>query len=211
MIQAVFFDVGETLVSETEHWGQWADVLGIPRLTFFAALGYLIEKNRHHREVFELFGTTRAAAELERQKRGFVPREIQLADFYPDAIPCLRALKKAGFLVGISGNQPERTEAILRNLELPSDFLASSASWGVEKPDLGFFRRIVQLTKLEPNQIVYVGDRLDNDVLPAKALGIKTVFLERGAWGIIHAQRQEAKMADWHIHSLKGLEKLFSR
>jgi HAD superfamily hydrolase (TIGR01549 family) len=209
MIRAVFFDVGETLVCETEHWGQWADVLGIPRLTFFAAFGYLIEKNLHHRQIFELFGTTYSAAKLERQRLSIAPREIQLEDFYPDAILCLQSLKKAGFLVGISGNQPEHTESILRDLEIPCDFLASSASWGVEKPALEFFRRIVDLTKLEPYQIVYVGDRLDNDILPARALGMKTVFLERGAWGKIHAQRKEVQLADWHVQTLVGMEKLF--
>ena len=38
-IAAVVFDVGETLVDETEAWGDWADWLGVPRLTLFAALG----------------------------------------------------------------------------------------------------------------------------------------------------------------------------
>jgi HAD superfamily hydrolase (TIGR01549 family) len=209
MIQAVFFDVGETLVCETEHWEHWADVLGIPRMTFFAAFGYLIEHNLHHHQIFEIFGTTRAAAELERQKRGIAPREIKLADFYPDAILCLQALKKAGFLVGISGNQPERTESILRGLAIPCDFLASSASWGVEKPDPEFFRRIIKLTNLEPSQIVYVGDRLDNDILPPRELGMKTVFLERGAWGVIHARREAVRLADWHLQTLENLEQLF--
>lgn len=209
-IKAVFFDVGETLVSETEHWGHWADILKIPRMTFFAAFGYLIQTNQHHRKIFELFGTTREQAMLERERLAIAPREIELTDFYPDAILCLQDLQKAGFLVGISGNQPEHTESILRELGIPCNYLASSASWGVEKPDPAFFKRIIDLTKLEPGQIVYVGDRLDNDILPAKALGIKTVFLERGAWGIIHAQREEVKYADWHLQSLAGLAGLLT-
>ena len=53
-ITTVFFDVGETLVDETRQWGGWADWLGIPRLTFFAALGAVIERGQHHRRVFEL-------------------------------------------------------------------------------------------------------------------------------------------------------------
>ena len=54
-VRAVVFDVGETLVDETRVWGQWADWLGVPRLTFFAALGAIIERGGSHREVFELF------------------------------------------------------------------------------------------------------------------------------------------------------------
>ena len=205
MIKAVFFDVGETLINETEQWGQWADVLGISRLTFFAALGMVITNNWHHRKVFEVLGTTYQAALSEREKRGILAREIQATDFYADALPCLRQLQTAGIKIGIAGNQPEQTEHVLRRLELPLDYLASSATWGVEKPNLEFFKRIIQITKLEPHEIAYVGDRLDNDVLPAKAIGMKAIFLQRGPWGIIHASREEVQQADLHLHSLENL------
>jgi len=51
----VVFDLGETLVDETENWGGWADYLAVPRLTFFAALGAVIAARRPHTDVFELF------------------------------------------------------------------------------------------------------------------------------------------------------------
>jgi hypothetical protein len=53
IIQALFFDIGETLVDETRQWGEWADWLGVTRLTFFAALGATIERGDHHRHVFD--------------------------------------------------------------------------------------------------------------------------------------------------------------
>ena len=204
-IKAVFFDVGETLVSEDAPWGHWAEVLGVSRLTFFAALGFVISQNWHHRQVFEVLGTTYQAAVLKRERLEIAPREIQASDFYADALPCLEQLRQAGFQVGISGNQPERAETILLGLELPVNYLASSASWGVEKPDVQFFEKILALTGLEPQQVVYVGDRLDNDIVPARALRLKTVFLERGPWGVIHAQREEVRLADWHLRTLEGL------
>src|SRR5262249_59853466 len=43
-LRAIFFDVGETLVDETEVWGGWADWLGVPRLTFFAAMGAVLAR-----------------------------------------------------------------------------------------------------------------------------------------------------------------------
>ena len=36
MIEAVVFDVGETLVDETRAWSAWADHLGVPRLASIA-------------------------------------------------------------------------------------------------------------------------------------------------------------------------------
>ena len=48
-IELVAFDVGEVLVDETRQWGEWADRLGVSRLTFAAALGAVIAAGRHHR------------------------------------------------------------------------------------------------------------------------------------------------------------------
>ncbi len=204
-IKAVFFDIGETLVNEERQWGEWADLLEVNRLTFFAALGSVIERGEHHRKVFEQLGTTYQAAIKIRTLKGAAPHEIKLEDFYVDAIPCLERLHRAGYLIGLSGNQPAQTETILRELNLSVDFIASSTSWGVEKPDPKFFQRIIETVKLEPAQIAYVGDRLDNDVLPACDAGLFAVFLERGPWGAIHARRPEAARATAWIGSLDKL------
>ena len=58
-MKAVVFDVGETLVDETRAWGLYADRSGVSRLTFFAALGALIERRDDHRNVFQLLGIER--------------------------------------------------------------------------------------------------------------------------------------------------------
>ena len=54
-IRAVCFDVGETLIDETRHWGEWADFLGVPKLTLFTALGVTMERGQSLRRVFEIF------------------------------------------------------------------------------------------------------------------------------------------------------------
>jgi FMN phosphatase YigB (HAD superfamily) len=35
----------------------------------------------------------------------------------------------------------------------------------------------------EPDELAYVGDRVDNDILPALAAGIVAVHIRRGPWG----------------------------
>jgi FMN phosphatase YigB (HAD superfamily) len=205
-IKAVFFDVGETLVNEERQWGLWADYLGVTRFTFFAAMGAVIAQNLHHSKVFEIIqpGFDRKAANFERQKMG-IPDEILLSDFYPDAIACLQALKTRGFKVGLSGNQPARAEELLNSFGLPVDYIASSSSWGIEKPDVRFFQKILEITALEAHEVAYVGDRLDNDILPALELGMKAIFLRRGPWGFVHATRPEAARASLQLDSLEGL------
>lgn len=57
--------------------------------------------------------------------------------------------------------------------------------------------------------ILYVGDRLDNDVVPARAVGMRTAFLRRGPWGYIHAQLPQAALADVQVNSLDELARFF--
>ena len=71
MITTVVFDVGETLVDETRHWGEWADWMGVPRLTFFAVLGAVIDRGLPHRQVFELLQPGLDYAEAARQHLPF--------------------------------------------------------------------------------------------------------------------------------------------
>jgi HAD superfamily hydrolase (TIGR01549 family) len=204
-IQTVFFDIGETLVDETRQWGSWADWLGIPRMTFFGVLGGLIERGEHHRRVFELLrpGIDLAYERAARAAAGH-SEHFERSDFYPDAIPCLEALRRAGYRIGLAGNQPEGVEELLRALDLPVDLIASSASWGVEKPSPEFFRCVAALAGVPPANIAYVGDRVDNDVAPAAA-GMVAVFLRRGPWGFLQAEHPDAARACFRLDSLDAL------
>src|SRR5262245_26505518 len=96
-VEAVVFDVGETLVDETRGWSQWADWLGIPRLTCMAALGGVIAGGGNFHEVFELF---RPGIDLkaEAARQGIAGRSdlVSLDDLYPDALACLRELAADG-------------------------------------------------------------------------------------------------------------------
>lgn len=200
----VVFDVGETLVDETRMWGEWADWLGVTRLMFFAALGAVIAARQHHREVYKLVrpGIDIAA---ERAARGDGMTRIEARDLYPDAVPTLERLRAAGCRLGLAGNQPADAEAQIRALGLDIDFVASSARWGVEKPDQKFFDRIIGGSGTSANEIAYVGDRLDNDVLPAVAAGMTGVFVRRGPWGVIHATWPEAARANLRLETLNEL------
>ena len=114
-------------------------------------------------------------------------RAIERQDLYPDVAASLADLSARGFRLALAGNQPEKAETELRALGLPIELVASSARWGVEKPSPRFFDRIVQELALPPARIAYVGDRVDNDVTPARAAGMLAIHLRRGPWGHLHA------------------------
>jgi len=205
-IEAVVFDVGETLVDETRPWGEWADHLGIPRLTFFAALGSAIADGRHHRDPMHLFRPdldVEAESERIEAERGF--SFVTEDDLYPDALDCLRALARDGYRLGVAANQPAATAAVIERLGIPLELVGMSAAWGVHKPDPAFFERVARELDLPPGRIAYVGDRVDNDVRPAKAAGMTAVFLRRGPWGWIQAGRSNPPEADLVVDSLAEL------
>jgi HAD superfamily hydrolase (TIGR01509 family) len=194
-VTAVVFDVGETLVDETRYWEAIADAVEVPRLTFLGVLGGVIERGEPHSTVLEVL-------DVEAPKT--LP-PLSPGDVYPDALPCLAELRSRGYALGLAGNQPASTEAFLREAGFDVDFVASSQTWGVEKPSPAFFEHVAAEAGRPPEQIAYVGDRLDNDVLPAKAAGMVAVFLRRGPWGYLHALRPEAAQADVRIDSLEQL------
>jgi HAD superfamily hydrolase (TIGR01662 family) len=205
-IRAVVLDVGETLVDETRPWGEWADWLGIPRLTMFAVLGGMIERGEEHRRAAELLRPgVDLAAESARRRTTMGTSWMQADDLYPDAVPALRALRAAGYRVGVAGNQPLETERVIADLGIPLDLVASSAGLGVAKPDPAFFARIAEALELEPSAIAYVGDRVDNDVRPAAAAGMRAIFIRRGPWAFIQASDDSPPEAAATIDSLLEL------
>jgi FMN phosphatase YigB (HAD superfamily) len=203
----VFFDLGETLVNEARLWGLWADWLRIPHHTFFATLGSIIERREHHRRVFDVLrpGFDLVRATQERAASGWPPDVMVVQDFYPDAAPCLAELRRRCYTIGVAGNQPAEAEGAVRSLGVPIDELLCSASLGIEKPSPLFFQRIIEVVGVAPDEIAYVGDRLDNDIEPALEAGMRAVFVRRGPWGVIHATWPHAERAHVRLDDLDAL------
>lgn len=184
MIRAVVFDVGEVLVDETREYGTWADWLGVPRHTFSAAFGATIAAGRDYRETFSLFRPGfDLTAERDARTSAGQPETFDDRDLYPDARPCLARLQAMGLRVGVAGNQTARAESILQSLSLPVDWIGSSASWKIEKPSPKFFERAVEESGVAPAEVLYVGDRLDNDIRPALVAALHAAMIRRGPWG----------------------------
>lgn len=209
-IEAVFFDVGETIVDETREYGTWADWLGVPRHTFSAVFGAVIARGGDYRDTFRYFRPGfDLAAERERRAAAGQPETFVEENLYPDARPCLGELQQMGLRVGLAGNQTARAEQILKALDLPVDVIGTSDGWGVEKPSPAFFARIVEEAGCGAGcgagSVLYVGDRLDNDVRPAQHAGMSTALIRRGPWGFI---LQDEAVSGRCLFRLTGLAEL---
>lgn len=180
-VKAIVFDVGETLVDETAVWERAADDCGVPRFTLMALVGAAIERGESHRCAFEWLGVEH------------VSRPFDTAQFYPDALPALGALRGGGVRVGAAGNMALVHEDLIRP---HVDFVSSSERWGVEKPSPDFFARVCESAGFDALDVAYVGDRVDNDVAPALAFGMVAVHIKRGPWGHLHETPPGARRID---------------
>jgi len=202
-IKAYVFDIGETLIDESRIWLRWAQRLGVPVSTFVGLIGAAAALDQPLMGVFELVKpgfnlndeeAAWAVAEPASLRSGFDDE-----DLYPDVIPALSRLRDGGYRVIIAGNQPPAALAALRTMKLPVELIANSAEIGFEKPAPEFFSAVIErAVKLDPalaapGSIAYVGDRLDNDVLPAAASGLVPILIRRGPWGFTHAARPAAQ------------------
>jgi FMN phosphatase YigB (HAD superfamily) len=82
---------------------------------------------------------------IERQARldAGLGEYLNALDLYPDVRPCLQTLRDAGYFVG---NQTIRAGRFLRELNLPCDILATSDDWGMTKPSVAFFTKLIDVS-----------------------------------------------------------------
>ena len=170
-VSVVAFDIGETLIDETRMWEHAADVAGVPRFTLMGVLGGLAARGEHHDDVWAILGVEHPAATWGNTTG--TPMRCRRSRLC--GVPATSS--------GHPGNTPLETEELLRP---HVDFVGSAARWGVSKPQPGFFARLVEEAGVPPEKIAYVGDRVDNDILPALAAGLVAVHVRRGPWGLLH-------------------------
>ena len=186
-LKAVVFDVGETLVDEERWWRHLSDREGLQPHVVWAALGVTIERGEEHDALWGHLG-------IDQPPRWWTELQYSLDDLYPDALDCLRRVREQGLRVGIVGNQTATLEAWARESELPADVISSSASLGVRKPDPAFFEAVLELMESRADEVAYVGDRVDNDVLPAARAGLVAIHVRRGPWGRLQRTPPEAAL-----------------
>jgi HAD superfamily hydrolase (TIGR01549 family) len=212
-VRAVVFDVGETIMNDATFWGSWADWLGVPHHTLSALVGAVTALGHDNAEALRLIkpGFDLEAERAKREASAGHAESITEADLYPDVRPALAALREAGLWVGIAGNQTARAAQLLAALNLPADAIATSGQWGVAKPTPGFFQHVANWAPGRADEIVYVGDHRDNDIVPASAFGLRTAHLRRGPWGYLQADDPAVTAAaDWRIDSLTELPDLLA-
>ncbi|MBL4575478.1 MAG: HAD family hydrolase [Opitutaceae bacterium] len=91
------------------------------------------------------------------------------------------------YTLSLAGNAKGSIREVLMNYGLLEYFEHTLVSEDlcVSKPDTRFFMHYLDVFKIAPSRCIMIGDRLDNDIIPAKRLGLRTIWFRRGMYSIL--------------------------
>jgi HAD superfamily hydrolase (TIGR01549 family) len=131
---------------------------------------------------------------------------------HDDVVDALAALRRAGYRLGVIANQPTAVRSALERDGLVGSFEVWGVSddLGLQKPDPALFVHAVRTAQVGPNATAMVGDRLDYDIRPARAAGMRTVWVLRGEAPDDPTPEQLAE-PDATVPDLRGIEAVIGR
>ncbi|MFD7747669.1 HAD family hydrolase [Streptomyces sp. NPDC059698] len=206
-METIVLGIGETLVRDDRNWASWANWLGVPPHTLSALVGAVVAQGRDATDALRILRPDMDVEEAGRARAAAGRGEhLDESDLYQDVRPSLGELRAAGVRIVVAGNGTVRTGELLRSLDLPADLVATSAEWGVRKPDPEFFARVAEAAGARPEATLYVGDHPADDLFPAAAAGLRTAHLRRGPYGHWWADHPDVvETADFRIDALTEL------
>ena len=116
----------------------------------------------------------------------------------PDAAVTLQALTARGLVLGVCSNFDHRLRGLVAALpELAAvRHLVISSEVGWKKPAAGFFAAVTRLAKLNPEQILVVGDDVENDFDGARAAGLRALLFDPHGKSNVTPTERIARLGD---------------
>ena len=197
----LFFDIGSTLINEEKAYQdrieQAIAETNITYDTFYQRMLVLFQEGLKG----DLIALQKYSLERPKWKS-------ELEILYPDAKIVLETLHNR-YRIGVIANQLPNLEKRLENFGIRQwiDLIISSADCGFSKPSSKIFQLALQQASCSASSATMIGDRLDNDIAPAKALGMKTIWIKQGfsAYSPIKSPSEEP---DFTVNSLSDLLKI---
>jgi putative hydrolase of the HAD superfamily len=214
-IRAVLFDVGGPIDTEAQAEraidarivaGFAAEGVAVPPDAFADANRYAVESFAPDAYSTIVWRLADGDAELARRVRAipFGPRVFELREGIAGVIERLHA---SGLKLGLAANQPARILGVLDEAGIGRYFSHREVSGhhGYRKPDVRLFLRACEDLGVAPEECIMVGDRIDNDIAPARLLGMRTVLIRTGRH-IGQQPRSWEEVADVEVRDAEGIE-----
>ena len=194
-IKWIFFDIGSTLVDESiAYQNRIQKTIAGSNISYNEFMDRLTQSAGDFKSVCASFDLKPT------------PWNSDDEVVYPEAKDCLRSISKR-YKIGIIANQNPGSKERLERIGLLKyiDLVIASAEEGVAKPDLRIFQIALERANCNPEESVMVGDRIDNDIIPANRIGMKTVWIRQSFGGL--AEPQTAK--ETPEYTINNLNELF--
>jgi putative hydrolase of the HAD superfamily len=125
---------------------------------------------------------------------------------FRDVIKTLEKLRSQGIHTAIitDGTPKKQYEKILRlKIEEYFDEILISDEVGIRKPNSNLFSLFLDKVSCKPNEVIYVGDRLDKDIEPSMKVGIISVLIHRGTKHDSYITKTKSKIKpDYNVNNL---------
>ena len=105
---------------------------------------------------------------------------IEYVKLYPHVLEALDMLRQKGYRLWLLSNaQRAFTAYELRHLGLGQQFdgIYISSDYGCRKPDIRFFRALLEEQHLNPAQCLMIGNDRETDIAGAQAAGLATLYM----------------------------------
>ena len=137
----------------------------------------MIENNYKQNEKRPLYATWEAFNSGDQRPKWQHVNE----SLYPDVRETLHLLSRK-YKLGVIANQGVGLKERLTSFEILDYFslIVSSSDVNIKKPDPEIFKIALEKANVKASSAVYIGDRVDNDMIPAKQLGMKTIRIKQG-------------------------------
>lgn len=126
----------------------------------------------------------RLGFEASEQEARALPESLKQWPPFPDTVATLRKLKTRYKLAIVSNTDDDLFAQTARLLEVPFDWVITAQQAGSYKPSHNNFKLALERIALPPEQVLHCAQSVYHDVVPARALGLATVWVNRrGAKG----------------------------
>jgi len=126
----------------------------------------------------------RLGFEISGQEASSLPESLKDWQPFPDTVAALRKLKSRFQLAIVSNTDDDLFAHTARLLEVPFDWVITAQQAGSYKPSHNNFKLALERIALPPDEVLHCAQSIYHDVIPARALGLATVWVNRrGAKG----------------------------
>jgi HAD superfamily hydrolase (TIGR01549 family) len=219
-LKAILVDVGQPLVEDSaldDYWNPWLAGFLTERLGEAIALEDILKKQD---EAIRCYAPSIFSYVIwhyvkpDRELFSKIRHTLDTLDYSeflsvrPEAVEVCRLLSDR-YRLATAANQPIVTTEILETAGVLEHFAFKEMSAGMSysKPDLRFFMYILDQLGVDPADAVMVGDRQDNDIVPAKLLGMRALRWRGGLFKDqeVRLPTEEPDGELTSLHELPGL------